>query len=301
MNANTLSIDALFPNIKSIEDPLFIKSTDTTEYIIYVMGDSLVGKSSLCMRFALNEFNLEIKPSRTTECYVKRIKLFDKDIKIVLIDLHSNIKDDLKLCNKINGAVILYDITKTKTFENIEKWINELKTILNERDVHKEIPVLILGNKSDLMFLRNIDSEEATEKAAALNEELKKDESNNCILEYESKEANCIDADLIQNCIKYLIAQIYYNELSEDEKKKCEEMYKEECEKDNNEVNNQEREGTEGKQEEKEGTNDEEVKQEVEVKQEEDKQEEEDKKDDETEGKQDGEKEEGKQGDDKEE
>ena len=89
MNANTLSIDVLFPNIKSIEDPLFIKSTDTTEYIIYVMGDSLVGKSSLCMRFALNEFNLEIKPSRTTECYVKRIKLFDKDIKVVLIDLHS--------------------------------------------------------------------------------------------------------------------------------------------------------------------------------------------------------------------
>ena len=144
MNANTLSIDVLFPNIKSIEDPLFIKSTDNTEYIIYVMGDSLVGKSSLCMRFALNEFNLEIKPSRTTECYVKRIKLFDKDIKVVLIDLHSNIKDDLKLCNKINGVVILYDITKTKTFENIEKWINELKAILSERNVHKEIPVLIL-------------------------------------------------------------------------------------------------------------------------------------------------------------
>jgi GTPase SAR1 family protein len=44
------------------------------------------------------------------------------------------------------GALLVYDITKDKTFENLAKWIEDLK---DEAD--KDIVIYIIGNKLDLI------------------------------------------------------------------------------------------------------------------------------------------------------
>ena len=44
------------------------------------------------------------------------------------------------------GAIIAYDLTKSKTFENVQKWLNELKD-----NAEPNITVMLLGNKSDLV------------------------------------------------------------------------------------------------------------------------------------------------------
>jgi Ras-related protein Rab-11A len=43
------------------------------------------------------------------------------------------------------GALIIYDITKNSTFENVQKWITELRDKSEE-----ELVVILVGNKVDL-------------------------------------------------------------------------------------------------------------------------------------------------------
>ena len=57
-----------------------IKTDNYLEYKILVLGEKMVGKSSICTRFAMNEFNLEIKPSTQCECYPKTVKLFEEGL-----------------------------------------------------------------------------------------------------------------------------------------------------------------------------------------------------------------------------
>jgi GTPase SAR1 family protein len=54
------------------------------------------------------------------------------------------------------GALLVYDISKYSTFQNIEKWYSELRE-------HAEfnICVVLVGNKSDLKHNRAVQTEEA--------------------------------------------------------------------------------------------------------------------------------------------
>ena len=54
------------------------------------------------------------------------------------------------------GALLVYDISKQLSFENVEKWIKELK---DHAEPH--IVVMLVGNKSDLRHLRAVKTEDA--------------------------------------------------------------------------------------------------------------------------------------------
>ena len=178
------------------------------EYKIVIIGNNLTGKTSFCRRFVLNDFDLEIKPSRDTDCYLKTIILFDKEIKIYLLDVETipitplDEKEEYELYKDINGIIAIYDITQYESFENIEKLINNAK---KKGKIKNNIPVVIVGNKNDLKFLRNIDFSEAKDKAMNLGCEL--------------FEINCNkDEESVHNVMKNLISKIYFNDLSKDEK-----------------------------------------------------------------------------------
>ena len=186
------------------------KKDNIKEYKIVIVGNNLTGKTSFCRRFVLNDFDLEIKPSRDTDCYLKTIILFDKEIKIYLLDVETipitplDEKEEYELYKDINGIIAIYDITQYESFENIEKLINNAK---KKGKIKNNIPVVIVGNKNDLKFLRNIDFSEAKDKALNLGCEL--------------FEINCNkDEESVHNVMKNLISKIYFNDLSKDEKMK---------------------------------------------------------------------------------
>ena len=58
------------------------------------------------------------------------------------------------------GALLVYDITRRNTFENIDKWLKELIS-LNSNN----ISIILIGNKNDLSLLRRVSKGEAMEKA----------------------------------------------------------------------------------------------------------------------------------------
>ncbi|RMY81855.1 hypothetical protein D0864_03844, partial [Hortaea werneckii] len=59
------------------------------------------------------------------------------------------------------GALLVYDISKHQTYENVTRWLKELR---DHADTN--IVIMLVGNKSDLRHLRAVPTEEAKEFAS---------------------------------------------------------------------------------------------------------------------------------------
>lgn len=54
------------------------------------------------------------------------------------------------------GALLVYDIAKHVTYENVERWLKELRDHADQN-----IVIMLVGNKSDLRHLRAVPTDEA--------------------------------------------------------------------------------------------------------------------------------------------
>lgn len=54
------------------------------------------------------------------------------------------------------GALLVYDVTRHVTFENVERWLKELRD-----HTDSNIVVMLVGNKADLRHLRAVTTEDA--------------------------------------------------------------------------------------------------------------------------------------------
>lgn len=126
---------------------------------IVLIGDSGVGKSNLLSRFTRNEFNLESKSTIGVEFATKSIVAEGKTIKAQIWDTAGQERYRAITSAYYRGAVgalLVYDITKHVTFENVERWLKELRDHADANTV-----IMLVGNKSDLRHLRAVSTEEA--------------------------------------------------------------------------------------------------------------------------------------------
>ena len=77
--------------IKTKFQPSQKDEDSSMEYKILILGEHEVGKTSVCNRFIMNEFNLEIKPTKESECYTKNIQFFEEKLKIYIVDVDTNV------------------------------------------------------------------------------------------------------------------------------------------------------------------------------------------------------------------
>ena len=137
------------------------RGEDEYDYLfkVVLIGDSGVGKSNLLSRFTKNEFNLESKTTIGVEFATKTIEWGDKVIKAQIWDTAGQERYRAITSAYYRGAVaalLVYDITKQHTFQNVEKWLQELKDYADDN-----IVVMLVGNKTDLANLRAVKQEDA--------------------------------------------------------------------------------------------------------------------------------------------
>jgi small GTP-binding protein len=126
---------------------------------IVLIGDSGVGKSNILSRFTRNEFNLESKTTIGVEFAQKTVTIEGKLVKAQIWDTAGQERYRAITSAYYRGAVgalLVYDVCKANSFENVEKWLKELKDHADSQTV-----VLLTGNKADLKHLRAIKAEEA--------------------------------------------------------------------------------------------------------------------------------------------
>lgn len=160
---------------------------------VVLVGDSGVGKSNILSRFTRNEFNLQSKATIGVEFATRSINVDGKTLKAQIWDTAGQERYRAITSAYYRGAVgalLVYDITKGESFNNLERWLKELRDHADDR-----IVVLVVGNKCDLKHLREISEEEGTLFA-----------ENNSVTTVET---SALDATNIDKAFQLLLTGIY--------------------------------------------------------------------------------------------
>lgn len=96
---------------------------------IVMIGDSAVGKSNLLARFARNEFYPNSKSTIGVEFQTQKILIDGKEVKAQIWDTAGQERFKAVTSAYYRGAVgalVVYDISRRQTFDNISRWLDEL-------------------------------------------------------------------------------------------------------------------------------------------------------------------------------
>ena len=129
---------------------------------LLIVGDSSVGKTNIMYRFIEKRFSQSHMATTGMDVKNTAIDLKGKKIKLQLWDTagqekYRSITRNLFL--KVQGFLLVYDITNRDSYENLGLWIKLI------RDECGHMPIIILGNKNDLEEKRAVTIEEAQDFA----------------------------------------------------------------------------------------------------------------------------------------
>ncbi|KAI9114851.1 hypothetical protein K1719_013864 [Acacia pycnantha] len=167
------------------------------EYLfkIVIIGDSAVGKSNLLSRYARNEFNPHSKATIGVEFQTQSLEIDGKEVKAQIWDTAGQERFRAVTSAYYRGAVgalIVYDITRTTTFESVGRWLDELKTHCDTT-----MAMMLVGNKCDMVDIRNVSTEEG--KSLAESEGL------------FFMETSALDSTNVDTAFEMVIREIYNN------------------------------------------------------------------------------------------
>ncbi|KAM1120493.1 hypothetical protein ACFX13_045344 [Malus domestica] len=126
---------------------------------VVLIGDSGVGKSNLLSRFTRNEFCLESKSTIGVEFATRTLQVEGRTVKAQIWDTAGQERYRAITSAYYRGALgalLVYDVTKPTTFENVSRWLKELR---DHADAN--IVIMMIGNKTDLKHLRAVATEDA--------------------------------------------------------------------------------------------------------------------------------------------
>ena len=130
---------------------------------IITLGDSRVGKTSLIIKYIENKFSTTFVTTMGFDIKNKQITLKDgTEAKLMIFDTAGQERFKSLAENyirKANGILLVYDISEKQSFQNIENWMDSIKENSNE------LPIILIGNKSDLNDERQVSFEEGQQKA----------------------------------------------------------------------------------------------------------------------------------------
>ncbi|CAK85799.1 unnamed protein product (macronuclear) [Paramecium tetraurelia] len=128
-----------------------------------LIGDTGVGKSCLLLQFIDKRFRQKHEVTIGVEFGARMIEIDGQNIKLQIWDTagqESFRSITRSYYRSAAGAIIVYDITKRETFENISRWLEEAK-----QNGNPKLTFTLVGNKSDLEADRQVSFEEGQEFA----------------------------------------------------------------------------------------------------------------------------------------
>ena len=129
------------------------KMKDSNKINIVIIGQKEVGKSSFCIRFVENRFEDFYIPSIGVEKFAKMTAYNSRNFKInfSVICGSDKLKKWINLIEEADFFFFFYDITKIKSFNYLNLYLNQLKSYLFLCDKDDKTPnFCIIGNKYDL-------------------------------------------------------------------------------------------------------------------------------------------------------
>lgn len=151
---------------------------------VVIIGDSGVGKSNLLLRFDKNEFSESTKSTIGVDFAGKMMRVNDLNVKVQFWDTAG--QDQYRAITPAYyknacGAILVYDIAKQTSFDNIPNWLKELKQYCEP-----SVSCILVGNKVDMQEAREVQEEQSSGYAKSKDmfymEVSAKENIDNCVM-----------------------------------------------------------------------------------------------------------------------
>ena len=136
-------------------------------YKLILGGDGGVGKTSMVHRFVEDAFQTDYKSTIGTSIMKKECEFegLSSKVRFVIWDLAGQSQFKRVRQTYVENAeagIVVYDVTRKDTFDNLEIWYNEIK------EASPTISLVLVGNKIDLLDDRKVTTEEGQALAQKL-------------------------------------------------------------------------------------------------------------------------------------
>lgn len=166
---------------------------------VVLVGDMNVGKTNIVSRYIRNEFHEDSKNTVGVEFLSKQFRIEGHNIKAQIWDTAGSEKFrsiTTQYYKGAKGCLVVYDITDQSSFDNVDKWINEVKV-----SADKNVTFILIGNKSDLEEIRKVNTEQGEDKAMAN--------------EAAFMETSALSGENIEKAFEFMINEIYKKNFNE--------------------------------------------------------------------------------------
>ncbi|PON21292.1 hypothetical protein TGAM01_v209883 [Trichoderma gamsii] len=133
------------------------------KFKLVFLGEQSVGKTSLITRFMYDSFDNMYQATIGIDFLSKTMYLEDRTVRLQLWDTAGQERFRSLIPSYIRDssvAVVVYDISNAKSFQNTKKWIDDVRA---ERG--NDVIIVLVGNKTDLNDKREVTTQQGEEEA----------------------------------------------------------------------------------------------------------------------------------------
>ncbi|KAM0678231.1 hypothetical protein BDAP_001246 [Binucleata daphniae] len=120
-----------------------------SKYKIVFLGNQSVGKTTLISQYVYHQVDDEYNSTIGIDFLSSKLMLLEKEVHLQLWDTAGQERFNSIIPSYTRDcfiAVVVYDVTKEETYNNINHWVNNLVRI---NDPQNKVKVIIVGNKKD--------------------------------------------------------------------------------------------------------------------------------------------------------
>ncbi|MHA1428038.1 MAG: Rab family GTPase [Candidatus Helarchaeota archaeon] len=133
---------------------------------ILLLGSNAVGKTTTFKSITGELLDVSYRPSLSVNVGYKLFEVNGKQVGLRIWDLGGQLLHRQVWRNyyiNTNGCFLIYDITRRRTFNDIISWKKEMSQFLK-----KKIPMILIGNKTDLESKREVNYNDGVSLAKKL-------------------------------------------------------------------------------------------------------------------------------------
>jgi len=124
---------------------------------VVVIGDPGVGKTSLMQQFVNKQFSYTYKSTIGADFLVKDMIVDEQMVTLQIWDTAGQERFfslGAGFYRGVDGCALVYDVTNPNSFENLQNWRQELIHNVGGSQIDKPPPMVVIGNKIDLVEQR---------------------------------------------------------------------------------------------------------------------------------------------------
>lgn len=133
---------------------------------VVMLGSQGVGKTSVLIRYTGHIFSNAISPTIGASFFTTKLQIDNYRVRLQVWDTAGQERFRAMApmyYRKANAAILVFDVTKLSSFNDMKSWIEEL-----QRNSEGQIVICILGNKTDLEPLREVPTQTALDYAEGI-------------------------------------------------------------------------------------------------------------------------------------